>query len=119
MSTTSSSERTKLGYGLPEEEGEDFWLFGALTTIKISAEDTAGQYCVIDIEVPPGVWLPRHVHRDEDEWFYVHDGEVQVNIGDAHLTLTAGGFRLRPQGRASHLLRRAQRGEDAGLGGRG
>ena len=30
MSTTTSSERTKLGYGLREEEGEDFWLFGAL-----------------------------------------------------------------------------------------
>ena len=57
MSTTSR-ERAKLGYGLREEEGEDFWLFGALTTIKISAEDTAGQYCVIDAEVPPGVGSP-------------------------------------------------------------
>ena len=37
MSTTTSSERTKLGYGLRQEDGEDFWLFGALTTIKISA----------------------------------------------------------------------------------
>ena len=34
MSTTTSTERTKLGYGLREEEGEDFWLFGALVTIK-------------------------------------------------------------------------------------
>ena len=98
MSTTSSSERTKLGYGLPEEEGEDFWLFGALTTIKISAEDTAGQYCVIDIEVPPGVGSPWHVHRDEDEWFFVHEGECEVYIGDAHLTLTAGGFAFGPKG---------------------
>ena len=39
MSTTSR-ERTTLGYGLRDEEGEDFWLFGALVTIKISAEDT-------------------------------------------------------------------------------
>ena len=28
-STTASSERTKLGYGLREDEGEDFWLFAA------------------------------------------------------------------------------------------
>ena len=43
MSTTTSSERTRFGYGLREEEGEDFWLFGALVTIKIGANDTAGQ----------------------------------------------------------------------------
>jgi hypothetical protein len=36
MSTTASSERAKLGYRLRDEEGEDFWLFGALVTIKIS-----------------------------------------------------------------------------------
>ena len=99
MSTsTASSERTKLGYGLSEKEGEDFWLFGALVTIKISAEETAGQYSVMDIETPPGVGSPWHVHRDEDEWFYVHEGECEVYIGDAHLTLTAGGFAFGPKG---------------------
>ena len=98
MSTTTFSERTKLGYGLREEEGEDFWLFGALATIKISAEDTAGEYCVIDIEVPPGVGSPWHVHHDEDEWFFVHEGACEVYIGDAHLTLAAGGFAFGPKG---------------------
>ena len=98
MSTTTSTERTKLGYGLREEEGEDFWLFGALVTIKISAEETADQYSVMDIEAPPGVGSPWHVHRDEDEWFYVHEGECEVYIGDAHLTLTAGGFAFGPKG---------------------
>ena len=94
----STGERPMLGYGLREEEGEDFWLFGALATIKISAEDTAGQYCVIDVEVPPGVGSPYHVHYDEDEWFFVHEGECEVYIGDAHLTLTAGGFAFGPKG---------------------
>jgi len=43
---------------LREEEGEDFWLFGALVTIKTSAEDTGGQYCLLDVEAPPGVGSP-------------------------------------------------------------
>jgi quercetin dioxygenase-like cupin family protein len=98
LSTTTSSERTKLGYGLSEEEGESYWLFGALVTIKISADDTAGQYSLMDVETPPGVGSPWHVHRDEDEWFYVHEGECEVYIGDAHLTLTAGGFAFGPKG---------------------
>src|SRR5262245_46134640 len=97
MSTTTTSERAKLGYGLREEEGEDFWLFGALATIKVSAEDTGGQYCLIDIEVPPGVGSPWHMHRDEDEWFYVREGEFELYVGDAHLTLTAGGLPTAPR----------------------
>ena len=52
----------------------------------------------MDTEVPPGVGSPWHVHRDEDEWFFVHEGECEVYIGDAHLTLTAGGFAFGPKG---------------------
>jgi hypothetical protein len=37
-----STERAKLGYGLAEDEGEAFWLFGMLETIKIGRDDTAG-----------------------------------------------------------------------------
>ena len=115
LMSTRHQRADKARYGLPEEEGEDFWLFGALTTIKISAEDTAGQYCVIDIEVPPGVGsLARPPRR--------------------------GRVVLRPRGRVRGLHRRrapdpdsrwvclrpracltpssaGQRGEDAGLGG--
>jgi quercetin dioxygenase-like cupin family protein len=80
------------------KEGEAFWLFGALATIKISADDTAGQYCLIDVEVPPGVGSSWHVHRDEDEWFYVRDGEFTLFVGDARMTLTAGGFAFGPMG---------------------
>jgi quercetin dioxygenase-like cupin family protein len=98
MSATSTVERTELGYGLSEEEGEDFWLFGVLATIKINAEDTAGEYTLIEAEVPAGMGSPWHVHRDEDEWFYCREGEFTVYVGDARLTLTAGGFAFGPKG---------------------
>jgi quercetin dioxygenase-like cupin family protein len=98
MSTiTTSTERTKLGYGLGEEEGEAFSLFGLLATIKISADDTDGQYSLIEVEAPPGGGSPWHVHQDEDEWFYVRDGEFTLYVGDARLTLTAGGFAFGPK----------------------
>src|SRR6266487_6482944 len=97
MSVTAIA-RAKLGYGLSEEEGEDFWLFGILVTIKVSGDDTDGQYCLIDAEVPPGMGSPWHNHRDEDEWFYVRDGEFTLYVGDARLTLTAGGFAFGPKG---------------------
>jgi len=98
MSATSTIERTKLGYGLSEEEGEAYWLFGALVTIKVGEDDTANQYSLMDVEVPTGIGSPWHVHRDEDEWFYVREGEIELYVGDTHLTLTAGGFAFGPKG---------------------
>ena len=105
------------GTGCVEEEGEDFWLFGALVTIKIGANDTAGQYSVMDIETPPGVGSPWHVHRDEDEWFYVHEGPMRGLHRRRAPDPDSRWVCLRPQGHFPHLLRRAQRGEDARLGG--
>ena len=43
MSAATSTDRPSLGYALHEEEGEDFWLFGVLVTIKISGDETDGQ----------------------------------------------------------------------------
>ena len=97
MSAATSTDRTSLGYALREEEGEDFWLFGVLVTIKISGDETAGQYSLIEAEVPPGLGSPWHAHRDEDEWFYVRDGEFTLYVGDARMDLTAGGFAYGPK----------------------
>ena len=55
MSTTISTDRTTLAYSLSEEDGEDFSLFGLLVTIKISADETGGQYSLIEAAVPPGL----------------------------------------------------------------
>jgi uncharacterized cupin superfamily protein len=67
-------------------------------TIKISADDTDGQYCLIDAEVPPALGSPWHNRCDEDEWFYVRDGEFTLYVGDERPTLTAGGFAFGPKG---------------------
>ena len=53
--TTISPERAQLGYALDENEGEAFWLLGMLQTIKISRDDTAGQYGLIEIVAPAGI----------------------------------------------------------------
>ena len=98
MSTTISTDRTTLAYSLSEEDGEDFSLFGLLVTIKISADETGGQYSLIEAAVPPGLGSPWHIHPDEDEWFYCRAGEFTVYVGDQRLTLTAGGFAFGPKG---------------------
>jgi quercetin dioxygenase-like cupin family protein len=98
MSTTTSSRRAELGYQLDADEGEAIWLLGMLQTIKIGREDTGGQYGLIEVLVPAGVGSPWHVHPEEDEWFYVLDGEVTVWVADTRLSLSAGSFAYGPKG---------------------
>jgi quercetin dioxygenase-like cupin family protein len=96
--STISPERAEVGYLLAENEGEAFWLLGMLATIKISRDDSRGDYGLIEFVAPAGVGTPWHVHPEEDEWFYVLEGEVTVWIADTRLTLTAGSFAFGPKG---------------------
>jgi quercetin dioxygenase-like cupin family protein len=91
------ADRAKSGYALARNEGEAFWLLGMLQTVKIGSADTGGAYGMLEIVVPPGLGSPWHVHPDEDEWFYVLDGQLTVYVGDARLDLTTGGFAFGPK----------------------
>ena len=95
---TISAERAGLGYALDENEGEAFWLLGMLQTIKIGRDDTAGRYGLLEIVVPEGVGSPWHVHPEEDEWFYVLEGEITFWLADTRMSLTAGSFAFGPKG---------------------
>jgi quercetin dioxygenase-like cupin family protein len=98
MTTTTNAERGVQGYSLSHGEGEAFWLGGMLQTVKVGAADTGGRYGLIEFVVPPGLGSPWHVHPEEDEWFYVIEGNLTLYVGDARLDLTAGGFAFGPEG---------------------
>jgi len=86
------------GYGLARDEGEVFWLLGMLQTIKMGRADTGGRLGLLEVVVPAGQGSPWHVHPEEDEWFYVLDGNLTVYVGDTRLDLTTGGFAFGPKG---------------------
>ena len=96
--TTTTADRATRGYALAPAEGEAFWLTGMLQTVKISGADTGGRYGLIEVVVPPGLGSPWHVHPEEDEWFYVLEGNLTVYVGNARADLTAGGFAFGPEG---------------------
>ena len=97
MMTVTLADRATSGYALPHNEGEAFWLLGMLQTVKIGRADTGGAYGLLEIIVPPGLGSPWHVHPEEDEWFYVLDGNLTFYVGDTRLDLTAGGFAFGPK----------------------
>jgi quercetin dioxygenase-like cupin family protein len=96
--SVASSETAKHGYLLGKDEGEAYWLLGMLEIVKIGGMDTGGEYGLIEITVRAGEGSPWHVHPDEDEWFYVLEGEFTFYVGEERLTLSAGSFAFGPKG---------------------
>jgi quercetin dioxygenase-like cupin family protein len=96
--TVVSTERARDGYLLGKDAGEAHWLLGMLEIVKISGADTGGEYGLLEITVRAGEGSPWHVHPDEDEWFYVLEGEFTVYVGERRLSLRAGSFAFGPRG---------------------
>src|SRR5688572_12466177 len=59
---------------------------GTTIDCKVSGKDTAGAMCVLELN---NTGWPRHVNRDQDEWIYVVDGEVELEIGKKRFHLGA------------------------------
>ena len=83
---------------LRKEDGEALWFLGILATIKASAETTEGRVAVIEHLAPQGAGSPLHVHRNEDEWFYVTEGELTFWVGGRVIEAPAGSFVYGPRG---------------------
>jgi quercetin dioxygenase-like cupin family protein len=96
--STALTDRATRGYGLAHDEGEAFWLLGMLQTVKIGKADANQSFGLLEIVVPPGLGSPWHVHPEEDEWFYVLDGNLTIYVGDERIDLTTGGFAFGPKG---------------------
>jgi mannose-6-phosphate isomerase-like protein (cupin superfamily) len=56
------------------------------------------------IEIAPGRRLEEHVHADEDDAFYILEGEMTFTFGDEEATAPRGTFVLVPPG-AEHGFR--------------
>lgn len=83
---------------LQSGEGEALWFLGALVFIKASSESTAGAVIVAETLAPRGHGSPLHVHRNEDEWFYVMEGELTFWVGGQVIVAGSGAFVYGPRG---------------------
>jgi quercetin dioxygenase-like cupin family protein len=71
-------------------EGKAYWVVGDLYTILASGDDTGGAYALIHAKVLPGGGPPPHVHRREDEAFYVLEGELDFHADGRDIRATTG-----------------------------
>ncbi len=86
------------------DEGQATWFFNALMTTKASAVETGGAYTLTEHLVTAACNPPLHVQAEEDEAFYVLDGEIDFEVDGDVVTATPGTFAFVARG-AAHLFR--------------
>ena len=73
------------------------WFLDTLTFIKVAGVETRGAYSICEQILPPGHETPYHLHRNEDEGFYVLEGELTL-VQDGRCRLVrAGEFVFAPR----------------------
>jgi quercetin dioxygenase-like cupin family protein len=85
-------------YALAREEGQALWFLGTLVIVKATDEQTGGAFGLIDNVLPGGFASPYHLHRNEDESFYVAEGEMTFYVGEERIKAAAGAFVYGPRG---------------------
>ena len=73
---------------------EGFNRHGTTIDCKVSGKDTGGAMCVLEVN---NTGWPRHINRDQDEWIYVIDGEVELEIGKKQFRLGTRDSMLIPR----------------------
>jgi quercetin dioxygenase-like cupin family protein len=74
------------------------WFLGSQVWRRADAAQTGGMLGLIEQIVPPGFGSPYHIHRNEDEAFYVLEGAIRFFSGDRSWVLGPGGFAFLPRG---------------------
>ena len=73
-------------------------ILGIGYSLLVNAEQTGGAYELMKFTVPGDFGPPPHIHRREDECFYVVDGCFDVMVGDETVTAEAGTYIHLPRG---------------------
>ena len=85
-------------FTLDREDGEAVWFLGSLVIIKATGENTQESFSMVEQLSPTGFAPPRHVHQEDDELFYILEGEAEFDAGDMHTRARPGTTVYLPHG---------------------
>jgi mannose-6-phosphate isomerase-like protein (cupin superfamily) len=87
-----------VGQHFPHGAGEAWWFLDTRMTIKADARQTGGAHTLLEFSAPHGFGPPLHQHNEDDEGFFVLEGEMHVQCGDDSWEMGPGGFAFLPRG---------------------
>jgi quercetin dioxygenase-like cupin family protein len=82
---------------LSHTEGPAYWFLNGLYIVKATSQSTGGAFALIHVTVPPRNATPYHLHHNEDEAFYVLDGEFTFICDGKKTILGPGGYIFLPR----------------------
>src|SRR2546430_2845424 len=85
-------------YSLADGEGPAYWFVGALLQRKAGTVETEGRLALLDQTMPPGYTVPRHIHINEDEAWYVLDGSMTFYCGEHVIEASERSWVFAPRG---------------------
>jgi quercetin dioxygenase-like cupin family protein len=71
---------------------------GGPLTFKVRGEQTNGSLTALENVIPPGQGPPLHTHANEDESWYVIEGELRFRLDVAVHRAPGGSFVFVPRG---------------------
>jgi quercetin dioxygenase-like cupin family protein len=88
-----------LGAGIPTSfpEGEALLWLGELAILRATGEETGGRYTLVELWATQEGEVPWHVHHNEDEAFYILEGEMTIHVGDQTFKGRPGSFVFAPK----------------------
>ena len=79
-------------------DGKPIHVGGDEVTIKISSSDTGGAFAVFEGRTRPLHGPPLHLHRHQDETWYVLEGEYRFEVDGQEIYAGAGATVFAPRG---------------------
>ena len=79
-------------------EGDATWFLNALVVTKADYTETGGAYYLMEHLFTAASNPPVHIHQDEEEAFYVLEGELEIEVDGVTSVARPGSFVLAPSG---------------------
>ena len=92
-----SEEAKARPYVATVEEGTAYWMVDILWVVLATGEQTGGEYSLMWQLCPKGSGPGPHYH-DQDEQFFIEDGEITYLANGEELEARSGSFVLVPRG---------------------
>lgn len=93
-----STTQTSAASVLDPDEGEALWFNNDLLVFKATAADTGEAFLLVEELARRGKVTPLHAHPEEDETFYILEGQVLLYLDGREKSLSAGAFVSVPRG---------------------
>jgi quercetin dioxygenase-like cupin family protein len=90
--------QTTIPYAVSGNLERSYYFLGGLWTFLATSEDTGGKFTLVDIMVRKGLQPPCHTHTNEDETYYILEGEVTFKVGGKEYLLKKGDYIHCPKG---------------------